>query len=128
MPLTIARPQVQIDEDIKLHVQHATENCTIVHCIYTGNEESMAVRIWPSTFLVQDDGNRRKLIKAFNISLMPDWTYHHSGEARFTLLFEGLTKDCSSFYLLEDIPEAGGFYSDTMIRNSTDVYRAEIFC
>ena len=126
--ITTAQPQVQIDEALKVLLQQQTENCTIVHCTYASDDEAMAVRIWPSTFLVQQDGSRSKLVKAFNISLMPHWTYHESGTARFTLVFEGLSRACTHFQLFEDIPEPGGFYSDNISRNSTDVYKAEVYC
>ncbi len=126
--ITIAKPQVQIDEAVQQLLQVEEESCTIVHCrIFT--EEPTMIRIWPQTFLVQDTGNRCKLIRAFNISMMPDWTYFpvKSGFIRFTLVFEGLDKQCRSFELLEDIQEPGAFYSNPIIRNNSDVYQAEVF-
>ncbi|MEO7523833.1 MAG: hypothetical protein ABIT58_07045 [Ferruginibacter sp.] len=125
--VTIAKPQVVIDEAVKLLTKEELEKCTIVHCKLYSSEESM-LRIWPSTFLIENDGSRRELIKAFNISLMPDWTVYPSGNSMigFTLVFEGLSKNCNSFQLLEDIPEPGGFYTDTILRNKTDVYQAEV--
>ena len=129
MSVTIAKPQIEIDEAIKELVQHQTESCTIVHCrFYT--EEPTGVRIWPTTFLIEDNGRRCKLIKAFNISMMPHWTHHFvfNDLIRFTLVFEGLTKNCKTFNLLEDITEPFAFYSKGISRNSSDVYYAEIFC
>ena len=125
--ITTAKPQVAIDEAVRELTQEELEKCTIVHCRLRNNPESM-LRIWPTTFLIENDGSRRELIKAFNISMMPDWTLYPPGNTHigFTLVFEGLSKTCSSFQLLEDIPEPGGFYTDTILRNKTDVYQAEV--
>ncbi|MBK8300400.1 MAG: hypothetical protein IPK90_08115 [Chitinophagaceae bacterium] len=125
--ITIAKPQIEIDASIKSLVQEETERCTIVHCrLYTNYLNR--VRIWPETYLVEEDGNRKKMIKAFNISLMPYWTAHRiiNGQIRFSLVFEGLSRNCDQFFLLEDIPEPKGFYSNKIHRNITDVYQAEI--
>ena len=125
--ITIAKPQVQIDEAIKQLVEHETEKCTIVHCRLYSTEDTM-LRIWPTTYLIEDDGSRRKLIKEFNISVAPDWTLYPTGQsyASFTLVFEGLGRSCESFHLLEDIAEPGGFYTDAILRNRTDVYEAVV--
>ncbi|MEO6670762.1 MAG: hypothetical protein ABIN36_14870 [Ferruginibacter sp.] len=125
--ISIARPQVVIDEAVKELIQHQLEKCTIVHCRLYATEDTM-LRIWPSTFLIEDDGSKRKLIKEFNISLAPNWTLYPTGSsyACFTLLFEGLSKTCESFHLLEEISEPGGFYTDVILRNRTDVYVADI--
>lgn len=122
-------PDVEIDKAIKEMIQHQTESCTIVHCRFF-IKELAAVRIWPSTFLIEDSGRKCKLIKAFNISIMPDWTQHFvvNDFIRFTLVFEGLSKPCKSFYLQEEIPELYAFYSTEILRNSTDVYTTEVFC
>ena len=129
MSTTIAKPQIEIDEAIKELIERETERCVIVHCRYFV-EELSAVRIWPSTYLIQDNGRKSKLIKPFNIALMPDWTEHFviNDFIRFTLIFEGLSKDCESFYLLEDIREPFAFYSHQITRNKTDVYFTEVFC
>ena len=129
MSTTIAKPQIEIDEAIKELIGRETERCVIVHCRYFV-EELSAVRIWPSTYLIQDNGRKSKLLKTFNISLMPDWTEHFviNDFIRFTLIFEGLSKSCNSFYLLEDIREPYAFYSHQITRNKTDVYFAEVFC
>jgi len=123
MSIEIAKHQVEIDAAIKELLQLQPEKCTIVHCRYAIEGGSM-YRIWPQTFLIEDNGSRRKLIKAFNITLMPHWTLYFAevGVVRFTLIFEGLSRSCSSFTLLEDIPEPGGFYTDVVLRNNSDVY------
>lgn len=129
MSTTIAKPQIEIDNAIKEIIKHQTESCVIVHCRFF-SEEFSAVRIWPTTYLIQDIGKKSKLIKPFNIALMPHWTQHFviNDFIRFTLVFEGLSKTCKSFYLLEDIREPYAFYSDKIMRNQSDVYYTEVFC
>ena len=41
----------------------------------------------------------------------------------YTLLFEALPFDCSSFDLIEDIPQPGGLVVRDIARNGKDVYR-----
>jgi hypothetical protein len=126
---TIAKPQIEIDDALKELLAHQKEECTIVHCRYF-TDEPAGIRIWPSTFLVEDGGRRCKLIKNFNISIMPEWTYHliENEFIRFTLVFEALSKGCVHFILLEDIPQPFGFYSNKVQRNSSGVYTVEVFC
>lgn len=94
------------------------ERQTIVHC---SCGEDYAYRVWPSTFLVEHGtGRRAALITAFNISFAPQWTLN-DGKG-FTLVFEGLSKDCSVFDLKEFIPQEGGFEVLGIARNKTDVY------
>lgn len=127
--ISIAKPQVEIDDAVKELLVHQTEECTIVHCRYFSTEPT-GVRIWPSTFLIEDDGRRCKLIKNFNISIMPEWTFHfvQNEFIRFTLVFEGLSKPCNFFHLLEDIQQPYGFYSNKVLRNNSGVYTVELFC
>lgn len=129
MSTTIAKPEIEIDREIKALLEKETERCVIVHCRYFV-EELSAVRIWPTTYLIPDTGRKSKLIKSFNIAFMPNWTQHFvvNDFIRFTLVFEGLTKKCKSFYLLEDIQEPYSFYSNKIMRNRTDVYFTEVFC
>jgi len=128
MSTSTAKPQVEIDNGIKELIKHQPERCVIVHCRFF-SEEFSAIRIWPSTYLIQDTGKKSKLIKPFNIALMPHWTQHFviNDFIRFTLVFEGLNKTCKSFYLLEDINESYAFYSHNITRNRSDVYYTEVF-
>lgn len=127
--ITKARPEVEISEAVKKLTQLQPENFTILHCTLFADAETL-IRIWPQTFLFEEGGDKKKLIKAFNISLMPNWTIPviNGNKAKFTLLFEGLSKDCTSFFMLEDIPEQGGFFTADIERNKTDVYSVDIFC
>jgi hypothetical protein len=124
---SISKTRVAIDEEVNALMQESLEQSTILHCTLV-NEEASYLRIWPGTFLIEDNGVRRELVKAFNISLMPEWTSYPAGNQpiKFTLVFEGLSKTCGSFYLLEDIPQPGGFFTDSILRNKTDVYNAEV--
>jgi len=125
----IAKPQPEIDKALKELLLNQAERCTIVHCRFF-SQELCGVRIWPSTFLIENNGRKCRLIKAFNISIMPNWTEHFvvNDFIRFTLVFEGLSKDCKSFSLQEVIPEQYAFHSKEITRNSTDVYFEEVFC
>jgi len=127
--ITIAKPAVIIDEELKQLIAHQKEECTIVHCRYFTGEPT-GVRIWPSTFLVEESGKRCKLIKNFNISIMPEWTFHfiENEFIRFTLVFEALNRDCTYFHLLEDIPQPYGFYSNKIRKNNSGVYTVEVYC
>ena len=105
----------------KVKVLELEERQTIVHCQCNG-PGSEAYRIWPSTYLVEHGSdNRAKLITAFNISVAPLWTLNDG--RGFTLVFEGLSKTCKSFDLIEMIPQEGGFEVFNIRRNKTDVYR-----
>jgi len=124
--IEIAKPK--IDAQLLAELQVDPEKCTIVHCKFF-TKEITAMRIWKSTFLVQDTGSKAKLLHAISISLMPQWTLYETENdfIRFTLVFEGLDRNCESFHLLEHIPEPGGFMSETAMRNKTDVYELELF-
>jgi hypothetical protein len=97
------------------------ERQTIVHCTCGVD---YAYRIWPSTFLIEHGtGKRAKLITAFNITFAPQWTLNDG--RGFTLIFEGLSKECTSFDLKEIIPQEGGFEVLSILRNRSDVYQVE---
>jgi hypothetical protein len=88
-------------------------------------EYPTAIRIWPTTFLIQDNSDRKKLLHAFNISPYPNWKIVNEGHV-FTLVFEGLDKHCLLFDVVEDIPEMGGFRFENIKRNDTDVYWVDV--
>lgn len=111
----------ETEELIETKILECEERQTIVHCQCMG-DGSEAYRIWPSTYLVEHFSDRRaKLITAFNISFAPQWTLN-DGKG-FTLIFEGLSKNCKSFDLIEMIPQAGGFEVFNIPRNNMDVYQ-----
>src|ERR1017187_1959943 len=99
------------------------ERQTIIHCTYSPES---AVRIWPSTFLIEkESGQRAKLLTAFNISFAPEWTFATLGN-KFTLIFEGLSKGCSQFDLMEIIPLPDPFVVRNIQRTQNDVYNISI--
>lgn len=127
MAATLGKPTIKIDEEIKQHLDTEEQRTTIVHCRIYSPFPTLA-RVWKTTFLVEEEGRKVSLIKAFNISMAPDWTWFVSnhGFINFTLLFEGLSKGCTLFQLLEIIDEPGGFFSEKITRNKTDVYQTEL--
>jgi hypothetical protein len=127
MATIISKPTIKIDKEVLQFLQTEEQRTTIVHCRLHSPYPTLA-RVWPSTYLIEESGRKVKLIKAFNIAMAPDWTWFISedGFVCFTLLFEGLTKDCTLFHLIEDIDEAGGFYSGKIERNKSDVYVVEL--
>lgn len=125
--ITIAKPQVEIDEEVRHLVQTQEERVTIVHCYYLSAFPTYA-RIWPTTYLIEEDGTKRQLLHAFNISFAPNWTKYRVANdyVRFTLLFEALGRTCNLFHLKEEISESQAFYTHNIQRNRSDVYEAEL--
>lgn len=118
LPQIEKEAEVAVEEEVK--TLESEERQTIVHCSCSP-QDSEAFRIWPSTFLIDvHSGRKAKLLTAFNISFAPVWTLN-DGKG-FTLIFEGLSKDCTVFDLVEEIPQAGGFEVRGIARNKTDVY------
>ena len=126
--ITIARPEVEISNAVKELTKLQPENFTILHCSMEADDETL-IRIWPQTYIVEDTGERKKMLHAFNISLMPNWTIPilHGNKAKFTLVFEGLSKACKNFFMVEFIPAPNGFFTNDILRNKTDVYQVEVF-
>lgn len=124
MPIQIqtAKPLFSPKVDFKTAPLQETERSTIVHCSLA---DADAIRIWPTTYLVQDNGERKNLLHAFRISPYPYWTVVQPGHT-FTLVFEGLDKTCLLFDLLEEIPQEGGFFIENIERNKTDVYHLDV--
>lgn len=119
------KPEIitKVEEEVETETMVAEEGQTIVHCI-CGMDA--AYRIWPTTFLIEHGtGKRAKLVTAFNVSFYPYWTFKNKGQ-KFTLIFEGLSRNCALFDLKEEIPEDGGFYVQGILRNNSDVYDVNI--
>lgn len=126
---TTANPMVKLDKKLKDEIlsQIQEEGMVIVHCTYHSEIEG-GIRIWNSTFLIDKaSGDRSTMHHAENISMAPEWTYVPEGKTyRFTLIFAPLPKSCEFFDLLEDIPQAGGFFIQNIRRNKSDVYNVVI--
>lgn len=119
---TVFKPRFAPEISFEVSADVLEERTAIVHCTLL---EDSFIRIWPTTYLVQDDGVRKPMIQAFNIVAYPNWKLVPAGH-RFTLVFEGLDKGCSFFELVEEIPEPGGFRSGTLQRNASDIYTLEV--
>ncbi|SFN82592.1 hypothetical protein SAMN05421594_4334 [Chryseobacterium oleae] len=105
------------------------EKQVIVHCCFPASPFlGNLIRIWNSTYLLDNQSDHKsKLIHAENITIYPNWTaVPFMQDFWFTLVFSGLPRDCKSFDLKEVIPEEGGFFVESIKRNSLDVYRVKI--
>lgn len=116
----------EIELETKVDVSH--ESHVYVHCYFDNTSRDMLIRIWKTTFLVDNgSGSRSKLVHVENISYAPQWTLIPDKKRfRFLLIFDALPPTCASFDLVEDIPQAGGFHIAGIIRNKTDVYHVDI--
>ena len=83
------------------------------------------MRIWKSTFLKPNNTEKvSKMILNHNISTFPKWTKINTNKMNsFTLIFESLPDECTSFDLIEDALEDGGFHFKNIKRNFNDVYQ-----
>jgi hypothetical protein len=124
-PDTIILPDVKIDKEVIAKSKEAiqVEKQVIVHITLRTSFAWWQVRIWLSTFLIpREGGDQSKLLNAENIPFFPHWLHVFGENHRFTLIFEGLPKDCEVFDLIEKIPQKGGFEYFGIRRNRSDVY------
>lgn len=124
----ITRTETSVTIDPALLADCEEKRYIIVHCRnFTGGG---AVRIWKSTYLRDANGAKAKMLFALGITEYPHWCFieRANGYSYFTLIFESLPAVKAPFQLIEDIPEAGGFYSASTARNNADVYHIELFC
>lgn len=127
MSTIITKPKVEIDKQLLTELLALTkeEKQVIVHCLFDArNMLGAKIRIWPTTYLYDlGSSHRSELAHADNISFCPQWTDVPEGKVvHFSLLFSGLPSGCSTFDLIEEIPQAGGFKVTGIKRNETDVY------
>ena len=119
------------DETTAVQLQTATavdEECqVIVFCNYRATGPDQLIRIWSTTVLLdRSSAHESKLLFTDNVAVAPQWMHVPNGStARFTLIFSGLPRSCTSFDLIERIPEPGGFEVRNIGRNKTDVYEVE---
>lgn len=128
---TLTKPKVKIDNKIKLQVEEQShlEQQVIVHCkIRTDQNMSMGIRIWPTTFLLDNNSDHQsKLLHHENIPMVPEWKEIPKGDTyTFTLFFSALPKPCVKFHMVELIPSAGGFQALNILRTKSDVYYVEL--
>ena len=125
----VVKPMIAKELLESLQTKIEEEKQVIVHCCFPASPFlGNLIRIWHSTYLFDNQSEHRsKLIHAENISISPYWTpVPFMKDFWFTLIFSGLPKDCKSFDLKEVIPEEGGFFVESIKRNSLDVYRVKI--
>lgn len=125
--LPVVKPAVDIDTLTAIDVSILEDSFVYVHCYFKNSAKDMLIRIWRSTYLVdKSSGSRSKLVHAENISFAPIWTQIPGANYSFLLIFNALPKSCQLFDLLEDIPQAGGFFVEGIARNQTDVYHIDL--
>ena len=105
-------------------LQNDVEKQVIVHCTIKRNPfMKWEFRIWPTIYLFPEKGMRKcQLIQHYNIAMYPDWQSITIESHQFTLIFQGLPKDCKVFDIIEIIPETGAFQALNIKRNNSDVY------
>jgi hypothetical protein len=112
----IKKPKFKVDVIINVE----EERQAVVKISY---DRTTHIRIWNSTFLKDSHSNHvSKLIGVYNVGKYPYWKLVPA-HSEFTLVFEGLPKSCTSFHLVEEIPEPGGMYFRNIARNTRDIYR-----
>lgn len=116
-----------ISPEILAHIKNDEEKVTVVHCRYYTAMPAWA-RVWPTTYIVENGGRIRELLHAINIAVYPKYQLYeiYAGYIYFTLIFEALSDDCTSFHIEEIIPETNGFISEETPRNKQDVYQIEV--
>jgi len=122
---TIVKEKIEIALELLEQIQTQVEKQVIVHCIAAANPRyGCKLRLWKSIVLIPKESTKKcQLIQSFNIALYPVWQHILPGKLlHFTLIFEGLPKDCSQFDLVEMIPEPDGFEIRNITRNELDVY------
>ncbi|WP_154859435.1 hypothetical protein [Cyclobacterium xiamenense] len=122
----LIEPSVELDQALLEGAKTRTreENQVIVHCYLSVPYPPVGVRIWPVTSLVpQGGGVEAKLLHVEGITKSPEWTYVRGEHHLFTLIFEGLPKDCLVFDLVEKISSPNRFHYEGIARNQSDVYK-----
>jgi hypothetical protein len=124
----IAAPKIDLDTSTLIDPETLEDSYVYVHCHFKNRWLNMLMRIWKTTFLIdQHSPSRSKLIHIENISYAPSWTLiPDRADYIFLLIFSSLPKSCTQFNLLEEIPQPGGFFVKDIVRNESDVYHIEI--
>jgi hypothetical protein len=122
------KPEVEVETLTSVDTDALEDSYVYVHCYFPNAEKDMLVRIWKTTYLIdRASGARSSLVHNENISLAPVWTQIADGTSySFLLIFSALPKSCQYFDLVEDIPQPGGFFVESITRNQTDVYHIDL--
>ena len=121
---TVTEEKIDIAPEILEQINTQEEKQVIVHATAIGIPNFHTIRVWPTIYLIPKGTSQKcKLLHHFNIVMYPKWqTIGPSGQHNFTLLFEGLPSDCSTFDIIEIIHEDGAFECRNISRNEEDVY------
>ena len=127
-PPVKTKPEVEPEVLYSIDANTLEDSFVYVHCHFHNANDEMLIRIWRSTFLVdQASGSRAELIHIENITYAPMWTVvPPKSDFSFLLIFSSLPRDCTVFNLLEDIPQSGGFFVQGIKRNTLDVYHVNL--
>jgi len=127
-PPVKVRPDLDPDLLVSIDIQLLTDAYVYVHCHFQNEWQDALLRIWKTTFLIdQDSGYRSALMHAENISIAPLWTLIPDNTTHsFLLIFEALPKSCLHFDLVEEIPQPGAFHVKSIQRNQNDVYHINL--
>ncbi len=124
----LVKPKVDVETLASIDPSMLDDSYVYVHCHFNNSSDDMLIRIWRTTFLIDQQTNTRsQLLHAENISYAPQWTIiPRKGDFTFLLIFGGLPKSCLQFDLVEEIAQPGGFHIQHITRNETDVYHIDI--
>jgi hypothetical protein len=121
----LTEEKIEIAKEILAAINCEEEKQVIVH-VRTTNllYYNCAIRVWPTIYLFPKNSSMRcNLIESYNIAKYPEWQILPlQSTHRFTLIFQGLPKDCEMFDIIEVIPESGAFEVRNIQRNKQDVY------
>ena len=126
MPTVKNEPKISVSHSLFDQLQSAVneQGQVVIHGFITAEEESVFIRIWPTTFLFDLHSTHKSHLVYFEkISAFPAWTEVKARSSlTFTLVFTGLPKTCRVFDLIEIIPQFNGFQVSGIRRNAEDVY------
>lgn len=127
MSSTITSPEiVELPAELLESLTQKQEQKQITVVVTVGSKPIVQYqRIWPCIELRSEvNAERAKLLQVIGLTSFPNWTSIPAGtKKQFCLIFEPLSSDVSSFSIVEDIPEPGGYLESGILRNKTDVYR-----
>jgi len=122
---TLVKEKIEIAPGLLEKISTQEEKQVIIHAVVKGfSIGECTVRVWPTIYLIPNGANHKcKLLHHFNIVMYPQWQALAANETlNFTLIFEGLPADCTTFDLVEIISEPNPFEVRNISRNEQDVY------
>lgn len=125
--IQITKPKVEISPEIlkQLNTQINEMGQVVIHILFdqSNSLQGSFIRIWPTSFLYDLNSDHvSTLIHTENIVMPPQWQLV-TDQCHFTLIFNGLPKDCRSFDFVEKCGnENGGFEVRNIARSESDIY------